>query len=142
MEGFDDLALGESCLLHLLSLNVKPFCLLLNCLDFRGTYNRTSVTKTCSDKCASAAYKARVRAAKIEKSNLETAQLKARKTEELRAKEFLSINEVTELLPLSRRTIYRLIEEGELNAAKFGARALIRRVDIDALFIKPKHPEA
>ena len=49
---------------------------------------RTTVTQYCSDTCSKRAYKARIKAAKIESSNKETQQIKTRPIEELKAKEF------------------------------------------------------
>lgn len=50
-------------------------------------------------------------------------------------KEFLSISEVCMLLGASRWTIYRLVESGKVKAAKLGRKTLIKRVEIDNLFI-------
>lgn len=95
---------------------------------------KTTVTKTCSTRCAGLLYKARKRAEKIQQSNEETAKVIARPIEEIKAKEFLTIDELTTLLPISRRTVHRLIAKGELKAAKLGRRTIIRRLDIDNLF--------
>jgi len=95
---------------------------------------KTTVTRACSDRCAKRLYKEKQKEAKIEKSNVETAAIKNRPIEDIKAKEFLTIEELTKLLPISRRTVYRLIAKGELKAAKLGRRTIIRRLDIDKLF--------
>ena len=88
---------------------------------------RTTVIKYCSDKCNKAAYKARKRAERVKQSNAETTRIKNKPIEPLKAKEFLSINEVCQLVGISRRTVYRLIEQGDLKKIKVGSRTLIKR---------------
>jgi len=92
---------------------------------------RTTVTKYCSHRCNSAAYKAIKRAEKVELSNKETFRIKNQPIEKLKAKEFLSIDEVCNLIGISRRTIYRLISKGELNKIKVGTRTIIKRSSLD-----------
>ena len=94
---------------------------------------RTTVTKYCSDKCSKAAYKARKRAKKVNQSNAETTRIKNQPIEQLKAKEFLSINEVCQLVGISRRTVYRLIEQGDLKKIKVGSRTLIKRLALNML---------
>ncbi len=95
---------------------------------------RTTVTKYCSHKCASRAYKQRTRNQNIEKSVVETVQVISVKKTELQAKEFLTIKEAGELLNVSRWTISRAIAAERLKAARMGNRVIIRRKDIDELF--------
>lgn len=95
---------------------------------------RTTVTRFCTRNCASVAYKHRVRAGKVEESNKETKRLKNQPIEELKAKAFLSITETCKLMGISRRTVYRMIERGELITGKAGKRTIIRRSDLDKLF--------
>ena len=107
---------------------------------------RTTVTKYCSDKCSKAAYKARKRAEKVKQSNAETTRIKNQSIEQLKAKEFLSINEVCQLVGISRRTVYRLIEQGDLKKIKVGSRTLIKRLALNKLLNnketgKPEIPE-
>jgi excisionase family DNA binding protein len=100
---------------------------------------RTTVTQFCGDACAKKAYKAKQKAAKIENSNQETRRIIAMPIEEIKANEFLTIPEVSKLIRISRRTVYRLIEKGELKAGKLGRRTIIKRSDIDRIFEQPKH---
>lgn len=96
---------------------------------------RTTVTQCCSDDCAKRAYKARQRAAKIQTSNIETLTMKTKPLEEIKAKEFLTVRDVAALLNSSLRTVYRLIEQGNINAVNISQRkTLIRRSNIDKLF--------
>jgi excisionase family DNA binding protein len=55
--------------------------------------------------------------------------------EELKAKPFLSVAEACTLLGISRRTIYRMLERGELRAGKAGKRTIFQRSEIDKLFL-------
>lgn len=96
--------------------------------------SKTTVTRTCSDKCAKRLYKKKKRDVKIEVSNEQTKRIVSKPMEELSAKAFLSISETSKLLSISRWTIWRAINRHELNAAKIGRRTLIRRADIDRLF--------
>ena len=95
---------------------------------------KTTVTKYCGDGCAKKAYKARKRRGKIEKSNIETRLKTTLSVDELKAKPYLSVEDAKQLLGISKRTIYRLIEKGEINTAKFGRRIIIRREDLEKIF--------
>ena len=67
---------------------------------------RTTVTKYCSHKCSQRAYKARKRAETIKQSNTETTRIKSQPIEQLKAKEFLTVREVAQLLNCSVRSAY------------------------------------
>jgi len=95
---------------------------------------KKTTSKTCSDHCAKMHYKARQRAAKIEAVVVETRQIKSKPIEDLKAKEFLSITDVCELLGISRWTIWRGIKRNDIKALKIGKRTLIKRSEIDKLF--------
>ncbi len=73
---------------------------------------RKTTTKCCSEKCSKAAYKARKRTEKIERSNNETTRIKSQPLEQLKAKEFLNVREVAQLLNCSVRSAYYCIETG------------------------------
>jgi len=98
---------------------------------------RTTTTLYCSSRCNSAAYKAKHRAGKVEQSNMETQRIKTQPIEQLKAKAFLSIADTCKLIGISRRTVYRMIERGELITGKAGKRTIIRRSDLDKLFKEP-----
>jgi excisionase family DNA binding protein len=96
---------------------------------------RTTTTLYCSHRCNSAAYKAKERAAKVEKSNLETQRIKNQPIEELKAKEFLTVREVSRLLNCSVRSAYSYIENGTIKAVNLGQRITrVKRSEIDKLF--------
>jgi len=129
---------------HKMSSNIKVKRICQHCSkEFAA---RTTVTKYCSDKCSKAAYKARKRAEKIKQSNAETTRIKNQPIEQLKAKEFLSIKEVCQLVGISRRTVYRLIEQGDLKKIKVGSRTLIKLSALNRLLNnketgKPEIPE-
>lgn len=101
---------------------------------------RTTVTQYCSDMCSKRAYKARLRAGKVEQSNKETQRIKNQPIEELKAKAFLSIAETCKLIGISKRTVYRMIERGELITGKAGKRTIIRRSDLEQLLFEQPQP--
>jgi excisionase family DNA binding protein len=102
---------------------------------------RTTVTRYCSDNCAKRAYKARQRASKVEASNIETNVIKAKPIEEIKVKEFLTVRDVATLLNSSNRTVYRLIEQGNIKAVNISQRkTLMRRSEIDKLFKQSAPP--
>jgi excisionase family DNA binding protein len=95
---------------------------------------RTTVTKYCSHRCNRAAYKAKLKASKIDNSNKETRQIKNQPVEEVKAKDILSVRDVAVLLGCSVRTAYRLIENGTLKAVNLSERMTrVRRSDIDKI---------
>ncbi|MFN7494292.1 MAG: helix-turn-helix domain-containing protein [Cyclobacteriaceae bacterium] len=97
---------------------------------------RTTTTLYCSHRCNSAAYKAKQRAGKVEQINKETQRIKSEPIEQLKAKAFLSIADTCKLIGISRRTVYRLIERGELITGKAGKRTIIRRSDLEQLLFE------
>ena len=99
--------------------------------------SKTTITRYCSHICNSRAYKAQVKKSKVEASNIETKQIKNKPIDELRAKEFLSVKDACNLLGVSHRTIYRLLERGELKAGKIGKRTIFKRSEIDRIFELP-----
>ena len=100
---------------------------------------RTTVTRFCSHRCASAAHKQKVRAGKVEESKKQTQQVKTRPIEELKAKEFLTVREVAWLLNCSVRSAYYYIESGTIKAVNLGQRITrVKRSEIDKLFEQPQ----
>ena len=89
---------------------------------------RTTVTQYCSDNCSKRAYKARLRTSKIEASNRETKQIKAKPIKDLKAREFLSVSQVSKLIGCSRQTVYNIINNGKLRAVNI----LQKKIIIDA----------
>ena len=100
----------------------------------------TTVTKYCSHRCGSLANKAKKRAEKVQKSNTETKQIKTKPIEELKAKEFLTVSDVSKLVGCSRQNVYKLINTGKLKATNIlEKKTIVRRCDIDKLFSEPDY---
>ena len=98
---------------------------------------KTSVTKYCSHSCNQRAYKAFKRAEKVARSNTETKQIKNQPIEQLKAKEFLTVSEVAQLLNCSVRSAYYYIGNGTISAVNLGQRMTrVKRSEIDKLFNK------
>ncbi|MCG2460391.1 helix-turn-helix domain-containing protein [Flavobacteriaceae bacterium F89] len=101
---------------------------------------RTTVTKYCSLKCSSRAYKARTRNIKIEKSNKETHRTQNEHIEKIKAKEFLTVRDVSNLLGCSIRTVYRLIENGTIKAVNLAERLTrIKRSELNKVMEQPRN---
>jgi excisionase family DNA binding protein len=83
---------------------------------------RTTVTRFCSDNCAKRAYKARIKAVKIEGSDKQTIIIKSRPINELKEKPILKPKEAAILLGCSVRTVYRLIDNNSIQAKNLGER--------------------
>lgn len=96
---------------------------------------KTTKTRYCSHNCNRKDYKKNLKVDKIEKSNVETKNNLIGAIIDINSKDFLNVKEVAILLNMSSKTIYRLIEQKELNAINFSIRkTLIRRKDIDTYF--------
>lgn len=99
---------------------------------------RTTTTLYCSHRCNSAAYKAKQRAGKVQQSNKETQRIKSQPIEELKAKEFLSVTQVSKLIGCSRQNVYNLINTGKLKATNILLKkTIVKRSDLDKLFKEP-----
>jgi excisionase family DNA binding protein len=99
---------------------------------------RTTTTLYCSHRCNSAAYKAKQRAGKVGQSNKETQRIKNQPIEELKAREFLTVTQVSKLIGCSRQNIYNLINTGKLKATNIlEKKTIVRRCDLDKLFKEP-----
>jgi len=99
---------------------------------------RTTTTLYCSHRCNSAAYKAKIRTGKVEVSNKETQRIKTQPIEELKAKEFLTVTQVSKLIGCSRQNVYKLINSGKLRATNIlEKKTIVKRSDLDKLFKEP-----
>ena len=96
---------------------------------------KTTKTKYCSHICNSRGYKLNQKLKKIETSDTETKSKVSNYVVDVNSKDFLTVNEASTLLNMSSKTVYRLIEQNELNAFNFSVRkTLIRRKDIESYF--------
>ena len=110
--------------------------LIRNCNHCKSDFQaRTTVTKFCSLKCASKAYKLKLKNQKIEQSNTEMHVKKTVLIESIKQKEYLTVKDAAAILNSSIRTIYNLIDRKTINAVNISKRkTLIKRFDIDKLF--------
>jgi excisionase family DNA binding protein len=100
---------------------------------------RTTTTRFCSHKCNSKYNKAKVKSLKIDLSNKETHRIISKPIEELKAKEFLTVRDVANLLNCSIRTVYYYIENGNIKAVNLGQRITrVKRSELDKLFEQSK----
>ncbi len=96
---------------------------------------KTTVTKFCSHKCNSKAYKLKLTTEKIQKSNHETKQIQYTTIESIKLKEYLTVKDAATILNSSIRTIYNLINSKTLIATNISKRkTLIKRMEIEKLF--------
>lgn len=101
---------------------------------------KTLRTRYCSHTCNSKAYKAKKRAEKFQKAEETSPTTTLPRPAEtslniIQDKEFLTVDEVSKLLRMSKATVYRIIKEGKLKAIKVSERnTRILRSEIDNLF--------
>lgn len=104
------------------------------CLECRKPFTaRTTKTNHCGDVCAKRAYKKRKRQAALTESETETQTRQDQNRAELFKNPILSMAEVCILLGISRSTLHRIIQRGDLPSSKVGGRVLFRKLDIEGL---------
>ncbi len=131
---------GEIICLMSSNIQIKRIC------QYCGKEFIAKTTKTayCSHSCNSLAYKAKIKAGKIEQSNNETSQIrvsndirpvKTKSIENLKDREYLTVKEVSMLINCSRQNVYKLIKSGKLKATNLLIKkTIVKRSDIDKLF--------
>ncbi len=100
----------------------------------------TTVTKYCSHKCASRAYKKRAKESKIENSNAQTIEALSIPIEKIKANEFLTLSEVAKLIRVSRTTLFRIIKSGAIQTIKIHSKTIIAKVDLDDFILRSTQP--
>lgn len=101
--------------------------------------SKTTVTRFCSKLCNRKSNKMRVRNLKINASNEETFKKKFTDLEELKKRDFLSVNDVALILNCSKKTVYFYIENGTIESVNLGKRMTrIKRESLDKLILKPE----
>lgn len=110
------------------NISIEKICLFCN----DSFIAKTTVTKYCSHKCASRAYKKRKREEKIEKSQ---SHLIPEVIKNVSGQgEFWSIKEACAYLGIGRSTLYRAIKRKQIKSLNIGRRVLIHRDHIYELF--------
>lgn len=102
---------------------------------------KTTLTSYCCLKCNSRHWKQKAKEEKIQNSLIGQQQImKSLPTlpngnpSSLANKTYLCVQDVAELIGVSRWTINRMIKRGELQIHKFGRKKIIERSQIDKLF--------
>ncbi len=108
---------------------------------------KTTVTQYCSAVCNKRAYKEKLRGEKIEASKQETKRILAKPIEDIKAKDFLSVREVSKLIGCSRQAVYNIINSKRLHAVNImEKKTIIKRSDLDKFLhiqpLKPVHPDS
>lgn len=99
---------------------------------------KTLVTKYCSHKCNCSHYKQLKREDKISAAtkSIKPETISPPSPSIINDKQFLSIQEATLLLGISERTFFRLLKSGTIPAVRLGKRTIIKRSEIDKIFIQ------
>lgn len=94
-------------------------------------YAQKLSTRYCSKQCNSNAYKAKRRAANVEKAEQE---LSDKPVAELKSKDYLSVEQCALLLGVTRMSVYNLIYRRQLRASRLSSRLTrIRKADVEAM---------
>ena len=100
----------------------------------QGFIAKTTVTKFCSQKCASKAYKLNKKNEKVEKAQVQEYNKSVGIDMQLiQSKEFLSIKEACLLIGISRMSLYRYIKNRTIEPSKLGGKVIIKRQVINNL---------
>ena len=95
-------------------------------------YAQKVSTRYCSKRCNELAYKQRRRQRQITEAE---AGILQKPIEEVGNKEFLSLQDASVLFGITKRSVYNLIYNGELQAFKFSSRmTFVRKADIEIMF--------
>ena len=107
---------------------------------------KTTVTKYCGDICAKRAYKQRKRIEKLSDAEIEELlnehvgpdrffMRNSKKPLEniIKKHSFFTVRQTAVMLGVSERTLFRMIERGQIKAKKLGGRTLIKSQDIEEL---------
>lgn len=97
---------------------------------------KTTVTRFCSKACNSKFYKTTARNAKLLEANIDTiikqTEIKTAKIE----RHYLNVKEVADLLGVSKRSVYGMINSGRLKAINLSVRSTrVSRIDLEVFFL-------
>ena len=114
-------------------MSTSKFRVLRTC-EFCGKefYAQKVTTRFCSRRCNELAYKQRRRQRQIIEAEAKVTQ---KPIEEVKKKEFLSLNDTAVLMGISKRCVYDLIHAGVLQAFRLTSRlTIVRKADIEKMF--------
>ena len=96
---------------------------------------KTTVTRYCSTNCRKTKHREKGRELTNDKRKAEELLIQNHIFEEIKNKDFLTVKDAAQLLNMSPKTVYRLIEREAINSVQFSERkTLIRRIDIERYF--------
>ncbi len=99
-----------------------------------------TVTRFCSHQCAQRNYKKQKREEKLEKV-LEKQKHSNVNQPTINSREYLSCEDVADLMGVSRTTVYRYCITGKMNCIRMNRKIFIRKADIDLLFTNDEQCE-
>ena len=113
------------------NIRIKKICQHCNAVFIA----KTTVTQYCSDACAKANYKKRMKENKMEESRLSTTQQLSPAVTTISDstkpfKELITLSELSAITGLSERTFYRLMKDKKFPRLKVGARLLFKKIDV------------
>ncbi|HAX16969.1 MAG TPA: DNA-binding protein [Leeuwenhoekiella sp.] len=86
---------------------------------------KTLTTRYCSHKCNSRDYKARKKKQRInEASQVKNNQNHSKRLDVINSKDFLTVQDVSQIIGCSTRTVYRLIDNGTIKAVNLSERLI------------------
>jgi excisionase family DNA binding protein len=97
---------------------------------------KKTTTRFCSAKCNNAALKMKGKEEKVIKSDAETTIIKFTPILETMMKAYYTIDDLSQIFGMSKRTFYRIIDRGELPSAKLGSKTFVQKEAIENLFKK------
>jgi excisionase family DNA binding protein len=106
------------------------------CEQCEGVFEaKTTVTRFCSPKCNKRNYKLKKRINVMKDTDQKVQVILNQPIKDLQVREFLSVGNAAKLLSTSTKMIYRMINEGKLNAVNLSIRkTVIHRKEVDRLF--------
>jgi len=93
-----------------------------------------STAKCCSSLCSKRNYKQQKRTEKVKTITQQSISMLNTDIEKIKARDFLSIYQCSELLGISRFSVMRLIKAGLIASIKAGRRTIISRESINKQF--------
>lgn len=116
------------------NLRIKKICQHCNAVFIA----KTTVTQYCSDACAKANYKKRLKEHKMDASrSLTRQQLSPQASNTVTIsestkplKELITLSELSAITGLSERTFYRLMKDHKFPRLKIGQRLLFKKIDV------------
>ena len=95
---------------------------------------KTAYTKYCTERCNKRHYKVRMKELRAKQSDKETQAKIERPLLELQSKEFLTVDDTSKILNISRSTIWRMMKEDQIKYQRLRGRIIFLKSDLYELF--------